>query len=77
MEVLATLGKADVALRIGDACNWLVLTDSGAGLHSTRVALSIMLDCGLISKALIQVPSESDNHGVYTTGLHKDSTFLE
>ena len=54
MEVLAAAGKPATALRVWDACSWISQTDPDLGLHNRMVAIGIMLDCGLTSKALIE-----------------------
>lgn len=54
VEVLAAAGKPAAALRVWDACSWSSQSDADLGLHNTTVAIGIMLDCGLTSKALIE-----------------------
>ena len=55
VEVLAAVGKPAVALRVWNACGWSCLSDPDVNLRNTGTAVSIMLNCGLTSKALVEV----------------------
>lgn len=59
VEVLAAAGKPATALRVWDACSWSSQSDHNLSLHNSIVATGIMLDCGLTSKALIEVKKVS------------------
>lgn len=54
VEVLAARGKQATALKICDSCGRGTAIDPEVALHTTLVAVAIMLDCGRPSKALAE-----------------------